>query len=922
MATFIDNISIKNKIIFGLLFTLFLSLGIGIIEFNKIVKIQKNYEDRYVLTLYKNNFIKLQNLYFKLDATMAKIANSNNNDDFVKNSNEFKSLDIDISSVFIELENIDIKNLKDQNTINFLSSFNDTLFKYEGIYNDNIKLSVNKLIEYKYLIIHPEKIKDDYERLVNEQQHIGVIVTSYDEEYTDKDEVVEELVSVYEKSINDITVFITNKIKSQTFSLDKISYNIQEETNKDEQLITGARRNTIISTAIIFSVSLILILIISFVISGNVIKPLTETNEIILNLSKGKFPKNIDKDRTDEIGLIVESLESLVTNLKHSAEFAKEISGGNFDYKFYPASDTDVLGNSLIQLRESLLSAKREEENRKLEDYRRSRTADGLAKFSDILRQNQHNLKKLGSEVISNLVKFLNCNQGVIFLLNDEDKRHIYLDILSAYAWNREKFIEKKLELGEGLIGAVAVEKFTVYMTDVPEDYIEIKSGTGAANPRSILIVPLKVDTEVLGVVELASFRTFDQYEIELVEKIAESIGSTLKSVRISAQTTDLLEKFQIQAAEMKEQETAMRSTIDELKKAHDERRKNEDNLRNLVRDLEEANKQIKYKDEIQKLEIQKLTQENDTKIKQISKSQKQSLEILNFMMTAVLIIKRDGIIDFVNIAAEDLWGYNEMEILGLNVEKLLLKPPEAKDAKLCEFLFENMEKIKHDKGKDFIITIKDGKTQKVHLEMMIIEAEKEEDMRMVLFLKDTERFAKKVDMSQEFINELAKKDFQNSMLIEKYTELLEKNNIPLTNIDIDKKQLIKWGPKFELGISMIDNQHKRWIEFINKLYEVLNSDDKDIALNEIFKKLMDYTDYHFGFEEKYMKEFNYQDFDNHHINHQKFVNRVIELFTEYVGGSKNSVFQLIILLKSWVTEHVTVTDKKYVDLFKKHGIR
>ena len=922
MANTFDNISIKNKIIFGLLFTLFVSLGIGILQFNKIIKIQKGYKGRKVLTSYKSDFVKLQNLYYKLDAIVVSVSNAREKEGFINSSNRFKSVDIEISGILEELEGISISEISNGNTVTFLSSFNDSIFKYHSIYDEKIKLSIDKLIEYKYLTLHPEKINDDYKRLLAEQQSIGVMYVNYNDESFDKKQLVLELLEVYNKSVVDLSDFISKNLQAQTFSLEKISYNLQEEINTDDVLFASIRIDTIKSSAIIFFLSIIIIVILSFLISNNIIKPLYETNEIVGKLSKGNIPKNIDNKRTDEIGLILESLENLIVVLKDTSEFAKNLSNNNFDYNFTPSGEQDMLGNSLIHLRESLLQAKRDEEKRKHEDNVRSRTAEGLAKFSDILRQNQNNLKLLGREVISNFVKFLNANQGVIFLLNDEDKENVYLSLLSAYAWNREKFVEKKLKIGEGLIGAVAEEKFSVYMTDVPEDYIEIKSGTGAANPSSILIVPLKVDDDILGVVELASFQKFEKYEIILVEKIAESIASTLKSVRITAQTSDLLEKFQIQAAEMTEQETAMKATIDELRKSQNDRKNNEEHLRNTIREMEELNKQIQYKDEQLSNEVARLEKENATKLLQVEQSQKQSKEILQSMMTGVVIVKFGGHIDFVNVATEELWGYNEMEILGINVEKLFISPPDLGEKKLCEYFFENKEKFKLTGGKELFIQLKNGKTKKVVIEVMVLEAEDEEDMRMVVFVKDMARFERKNEKTDDFVSSLVKRDFENLMKLERYEEAFVENNLTIPEFEINNKELIKWGTKFEIGITIIDNQHKRWIEFINNLYEGLITTKSSEEIQLLYKKLIDYTEYHFGFEEKYMQEFKYGESDSHVLGHEKFVNSIVELFSDYIEGRADTVYNLILLLKKWVVNHVLVTDRKYVELFKKHGIR
>src|SRR5690554_3313009 len=102
----------------------------------------------------------------------------------------------------------------------------------------------------------------------------------------------------------------------------------------------------------------------------------------------------------------------------------------------------------------------------------------------------------------------------------------------ASVAFDRRKFADKTINWGEGLVGRCGLEKETILITDVPNDYIHITSGLGGANPGTILLVPLKSNDELYGVIELASFQILQTYEIELVEKSAESIASTIAMLK------------------------------------------------------------------------------------------------------------------------------------------------------------------------------------------------------------------------------------------------------------------------------------------------------------------------------------------------------------------------------------------------------
>jgi PAS domain S-box-containing protein len=226
----------------------------------------------------------------------------------------------------------------------------------------------------------------------------------------------------------------------------------------------------------------------------------------------------------------------------------------------------DPLGNALVNLRDNLKQSIGEQQQRKMEDDQRNWVSEGLAKFGDILRGSFENMEDYAYDIISYLVRYLDANQGGFFLVEQEPGEEKYFDLKASYAYGRRKFADKKIEWGEGIIGTCALEKQSIYMTDLPDGYLEITSGLGQATPDNLLIVPMIVQEDVLGIIELASFKTIRDFEAGFVESIAESTAITLSSLRSNIRTASLLKESQSQAEALAEQEEKMRHSMEQLK--------------------------------------------------------------------------------------------------------------------------------------------------------------------------------------------------------------------------------------------------------------------------------------------------------------------------------------------------------------------
>ncbi len=338
----------------------------------------------------------------------------------------------------------------------------------------------------------------------------------------------------------------------------------------------------------------------TFYISKLITRPVNKILNHVNQLGKGEQPGLLEIRLEDEFGSIQHSLNNLTRSLVKTSHFSKEIGEGKFDTEFTPMSENDVLGNSLLAMRNSLSTARTEEEKRRKEDEIRAWSANGIAKFGDIIRQSGSNLNDLSYKVMSNLIDYVKANQGAMFVLNDDNEADPCFELISAIAYGRDKLINKQIRMGEGLVGRVAFEEKTIYLKDVPDNYVKITSGLGEANPKTVLIVPVKLEDKVNGIIELISFNEFTDYQIEFIEKIGETIASFITSIKVNEKTATLLADSRQKSEEMAAQEEEMRQNMEELQATQEEMLRKENNYQELIKKMQAKEEQLtKILDEI-----------------------------------------------------------------------------------------------------------------------------------------------------------------------------------------------------------------------------------------------------------------------------------------------------------------------------------
>ncbi len=333
---------------------------------------------------------------------------------------------------------------------------------------------------------------------------------------------------------------LADNLKAQIDEMYSAKKDILLEYNTRMEQSLQTFTNRIIFSGIIL---IIMVLLIAFLFVNSMLSPLNNLRKVVLSMSKGQLPENKITVSTDEIGQMGKALDNLIIGLKEKVNFAQEIEAGKFKGDFKISGKDDVLGNSLLAMRNSLAEATKHEATRRKENEERSWITQGITEFNEIIREHNGTQEEFGLIAINKLTRYTNAQVGGLYVIDNTEE--IFLELIAFYAYDRHKFFQQKILPGENLVGQCYLEKDTIFLTDIPDGYIKVSSGLGKEDAKSVLIVPLIVNEKIYGIIELASLNVFEPYQIEFIEKVSEVFASTIQTIQTNMQTSGLLEELQ-----------------------------------------------------------------------------------------------------------------------------------------------------------------------------------------------------------------------------------------------------------------------------------------------------------------------------------------------------------------------------------------
>ncbi len=149
--------------------------------------------------------------------------------------------------------------------------------------------------------------------------------------------------------------------------------------------------------------------------------------------------------------------------------------------------------------------------------------ADRINALTSYLSQLNRPLKEKFKYALEGLCKELEASIGAAFMtVRIEDKK--YIEFVGGYAYHLPDSQYLRFEFGEGIAGQVAKSGKEINITAVPQGYITVISGLGKATPNYMMVIPVKSGENVLGVLEIASFKPFEEAELAFAKQVANAI--------------------------------------------------------------------------------------------------------------------------------------------------------------------------------------------------------------------------------------------------------------------------------------------------------------------------------------------------------------------------------------------------------------
>ena len=347
-----------------------------------------------------------------------------------------------------------------------------------------------------------------------------------------------------------------------------------------------------------------------------------------------------------------------------------------------------------------------------------------LARISRLM-QGHSDLMEVAKLIMSELTPLVSAHYGAFYLAEPTGDRDLLL--IAGYGARPGSGPRQRFATGEGIVGQAALEGRGIILGNVPARYLTVDTGLSTSTPAQIVVLPILFETQVLGVLELASFSEFSEVHHDFLNQLVETIGVTMNTIIANSRTEDLLTESQRLTTELQERS-------DELQRQQEELRRSNAELEDKAALLAKQNRAI----EIQNFQIEQARRTLEERAEQLAVSSRYKSEFLANMshelrtpLNSLLVLAKlltenaDGNLTAQQVEfARTIHGAGSallqlindiLDLSKVEAGRMDIHPQQISLPKLVDYFEATFAPLAQDKGLSFTVEIDPSIPQELH---------------------------------------------------------------------------------------------------------------------------------------------------------------------------------------------------------------
>lgn len=353
-----------------------------------------------------------------------------------------------------------------------------------------------------------------------------------------------------------------------------------------------------------FIIGMLVVMVVIYFFARTYTIQIEKVIDSMQKLNKGIIPDPIKFKGKDEFAKTTKAINILSYSRKELINQVQQVEQGNYNVKVKVKSDGDQLAISFNNMAKKLMTVEIKHQHQ-LNMRLAEKDLFDKTRFSK-------NLKEFAENALFSISQFLHSQIGALYVYDSYTKK---LHLQSSFGIELPKS-NPIIELGQGMVGKIAQHlEIIEIVKDIPTDFYTIDSGIGAGIPKELVLMPLSLNSQLLGVVELGSFSSFSETDMDLVNLLKDNLSISLSINQSRFETQALLEQIQVQTEEL-------RVTNDTLEKQAQSLQVSEENLQVQQEELRVTNEELELQAQSLMKSEEELTKQKEVLEKEVQKRQ------------------------------------------------------------------------------------------------------------------------------------------------------------------------------------------------------------------------------------------------------------------------------------------------------------